>query len=102
MFTVCYEAWSLSLVEREEHLKLCMYFTLACVRGTPTKPVLARRLILAMTEGGSGTCKISLEWQWQMQDEQEYSRSQASRNPAGTFGRTTTFLPPWWCCCRTI
>ena len=43
MFTVCYEAWSLSLVEREEHVKLCMYFSL--VRGTPTQPVIARRLI---------------------------------------------------------
>ena len=50
MFTVCYTAWSLSLVEREEHLKLSMYFALACVRGTTTQPKMARRLILALTE----------------------------------------------------
>ena len=50
MFTVCYEACFLSLVERKEHLKLCMYFLLVCVRGTPTQPVLARRLVLALTE----------------------------------------------------
>ena len=50
MFTVCYEAWSLSLVECEEHLKLCMYYTLPCVTGTPTQPALAWQLILTMTE----------------------------------------------------
>ena len=50
MFTVCYEAWSLLLVEREETLKLSIYFLLACVRGTPAQPVLARRLVYALTE----------------------------------------------------
>ena len=50
MFTVCYEAWSLSLVEREETLKLSIYFLVACVRGAPAQPFLAKRLVYALTE----------------------------------------------------
>ena len=50
VFKVCYSAWSLSLVEREESLKLSLYFTLACVRGAPTQSALAVPIIYAMTE----------------------------------------------------
>ena len=50
LFKVCYSAWSLSLVECEESLKICLYFALACVRGAPTHPEMARRIISAVTE----------------------------------------------------
>ena len=47
---MCYEAWKLALVEREETLKLSIYFLFACVRGVPTQPALAIRLCYALTE----------------------------------------------------
>ena len=50
IFTVCYMAWSLSLVERKEHLKLSIYFMLACVRGAPSQPARGRRLAYSLME----------------------------------------------------
>ena len=45
-----FSAWSLSLVEREESLKISLYFALACVRGAPSLRHLAVPIIYAVTE----------------------------------------------------
>ena len=45
-----FSAWSLSLVEREESLKISLYFALACVRGAPSRRHLAVPIIYAVTE----------------------------------------------------
>ena len=47
---MCYEAWSLALVEHEETLKLSIYFLFVCVKGVPAQPAIARRLCYALTE----------------------------------------------------
>ena len=47
---MCYSAWTLSLVEREETLKLSLYFALACARVAPTHSEMARRIVFAVTE----------------------------------------------------
>ena len=47
---MCYSAWTLSLVERAETLKLSLYFALACVRVAPTHSEMARRIVFAVTE----------------------------------------------------
>ena len=45
-----FSAWSLSLVEREESMKISLYFALACVRGAPSLRHLAVPIIYAVTE----------------------------------------------------
>ena len=50
LFSICYEAWFLALVERDETLKLSIYFLFACVRGVPAQPALAIRLCYALTK----------------------------------------------------
>ena len=50
LFTTTFSAWSLSLVEREESLKISLYFALACVRGAPSRRHLAVPIIYAVTE----------------------------------------------------
>ena len=47
---MCYSAWTLSLVERAETLKLSLYFALACARVAPTQSEMARRMVFAVTE----------------------------------------------------